>query len=159
MLIGDVVMLVCGFVNSKLFSCSFRGSGGQCSVGCVRNSGPFCHNLLYLSWVAVAPRDAISAGFCFVGTYFHNSRGAILFIFINRFSTNCLNSFFGFWIQHKTTVGSDQYVTESIFLTSSRAFFTLSVNWDTKRLDNNFSRGIVCFDKGANLVYEAIRLQ
>ena len=99
-----------------------------------KNSGPYHHILFSTSWVAVVLRDAMSAGFCLVGTYFLNSEGESFLISCNRFSTNCLYSLFEFRIQLSTTVESDQKVVESIFLTSSIASFTLSVNRDARSL-------------------------
>ena len=137
--------------SSKLSTFAWQGCDGQWSLDSDRNSGPFHHSLLVANSV-----DAMCAGFCFVGTYFHNSGGATYLISINRFSTNCLNSLFVLLIQLNTTVESDQYVTESIPFVSFNAFITLSVNRIAKRLDGSSSRGMVCFNIGATLVFEAM---
>jgi hypothetical protein len=104
----DVLTLTRGDFNSESSSWELEGWDGQCSLDFIKNSGPFHHNLFSTSWVAVVPQDAMSAGFCLVGTYFHNSGGASLLISNNRFSTICLNSLLEFRIQLSTTVESDQ---------------------------------------------------
>ena len=162
MVAATVVTLLGGLISLKGFVSKFFTPYsfwfGQQSELLFKKSGPSHHFLSSLSFEALHPRDAMSAGFWSVATYFHAPGVTSFLISTTRFCTNGLNSLWLLVIQHNAISESSQQTQLFIFRDRSSALRTLKINIASTNADSSSNLGVVAPVMGDTLVYEATRL-
>ena len=126
-------------------------------MGLVRNWGPFHQSSLLIIWGAGVPRDAISAGFDFVGTWNHRDGGMKFWMSSTRFATSVLHFEGKACIQANVIVLSVHANISRFFrLTDLNALSILLVNFAPNCAPHNSKRGNEIVLMGATFDFAAI---